>query len=363
MSKAKEGKEDVFSTMPAAQYEKAWFYQSDSPYQDFLLKNFVELIATSSSITTLASVPDGRLSTAPTIIDLGAGSCNFSAKLSKALNEPVLCIEPSAALLQQAEDTAENANPLLAKVCAGAEEFLDEALASSATEQNYNVRTAILKEVVHLIADDYDHDDLVNFFGKLRRFLVTRGVDDMAGQDASKSSSIHSMQEIKTHPAHPARRAKVIIMTRPATCAHFPLWPAVNAKWAKGQNHSYVRALMEAGFGSEPVADCGSAPGTVANDPGAAAAARGEERESSSTATGGVEVQRRSFPVEMRKSQWCGMVKSRFWSVLSGFTDVEVERALAEEVEWKKFVVSDGSDELDPMLRFEDQLLFIVATA
>lgn len=58
-----------------------------------------------------------------------------------------------------------------------------------------------------------------------------------------------------------------------------------------------------------------------------------------------------AYPCSVSRDQWCDMIRSRFWSTFSKFSDVEIERG-AEEIR-HKFA--------EQILRFEERLVIIVA--
>lgn len=241
-------------------YEQAWFYRNDSPYQDFLLNEHISFLKLEPRDTQ--------------IVDLGAGSCNFSAKLAKASDLPVACVEPSASLLQP--DVPKDG---CVKVLASCEDYFKE--------RPKGVTKAILKETIHHLSFD-DKGDTAGVFIDMVATLRQNG------------------------------GGKLVVMTRPHDCSHFPFGSHVAAEWKKGQpEHSlYVNALRAAGFDT-------------------------------------VDTQFSDFEISMPLQDWCAMVRSRFWSCYRNVSDAELEEDLAKLTQER-----EGAQNIDMV----DKLLFITGT-
>ena len=112
---------------------------------------------------------------------------------------------------------------------------------------------------------------------------------------------------------------RVLIVTRPQREIDYPLWNAAYDVWAQNQpsEADLVQELREAGYGS-------------------------------------VDVHLHSYPHEVPLDEWRRLVRGRFWSTFSNFTDAELEVGCAH--------IGARSD-ADGMLRFEDRLLLIDAAA
>lgn len=242
----------------AEEYEGAWFYRNDSPFQDFLLKEH---------LSCLDLQPRDKV-----IADVGAGSCNFSAKLAKASGLRVACVEPAVTLLQP-DVPKEGCD----KVLAGAEDYFKD--------KPKDVTKIIIKETVHHIA--LDKGDTASCFDEMAATLRQNG------------------------------GGKLVIMTRPHDCSHFPFSQRVQEEWKKGQpEHTiYLNALKVSGFDE-------------------------------------VDTKFSDFEITMKLEEWRTMVRNRFWSCFRNLTDAELEAGLVE-------LDNKGQGENISMV---DKILFIVAT-
>ncbi|KAJ8603857.1 hypothetical protein CTAYLR_000315 [Chrysophaeum taylorii] len=110
----------------------------------------------------------------------------------------------------------------------------------------------------------------------------------------------------------------LVVATRPRSAIDYPFFDAARRVWADNQpdEASLARELKDAGFCS---------------------------------VTTSIE----AFPCEIRKQAWIEMVRSRFWSTFSHFTDAELERGIAE-------IDAAYPDE---RLAFEERLVVVVARA
>jgi len=154
-------------------------------------------------------------------------------------------------------------------------------------EKPKGVTKAILKETVHHLSFD-DRGDTAGVFVDMVATLRQNG------------------------------GGKLVIMTRPHDCSHFPFGARVAQEWKKGQpEHSlYVNALRAAGFDN-------------------------------------VVTRSSDFEINMGLQDWCGMVRSRFWSCYRNVSDAELEEDLANLTKERA-----GAQDLVMV----DKLLFIIAT-
>ena len=115
---------------------------------------------------------------------------------------------------------------------------------------------------------------------------------------------------------------KLLIVTRPQHDIDYPLWEAALEVWAENQpsETSIVNELKAAGFSD-------------------------------------VTTHLHTYPHEVPVDKWCQLVKGRFWSTFSHFTDEELELG-AEQIRAKAAI---GAQDAAGLLRFEDRLLLIVA--
>jgi hypothetical protein len=114
----------------------------------------------------------------------------------------------------------------------------------------------------------------------------------------------------------------LLIVTRPQTEIDYPLWKEAREVWAKNQPavSTFVNELHEAGFSD-------------------------------------VNYKLEPYPCTIALDRWQSMVKRRFWSTFSNFSDAELESACERiAVSEKNRIDGEGN------IHFEDRLLFIVAT-
>jgi cyclopropane fatty-acyl-phospholipid synthase-like methyltransferase len=113
----------------------------------------------------------------------------------------------------------------------------------------------------------------------------------------------------------------LLIVTRPKRGIDYPLWDEAREVWAKNQPslEQFVDELEQAGFSD-------------------------------------VQHSLESYPCTVLLERWQSMVKSRFWSTFSNFTDKELDDACHRIAEDEKERIDK-----DGLLHFEDRLLFITA--
>ena len=113
---------------------------------------------------------------------------------------------------------------------------------------------------------------------------------------------------------------RVLIVTRPQRDVDYPLWEAAREVWAAHQPSEalLVDELNAAGFRD-------------------------------------VATHVHTYPHEVATDEWCRLVKGRFWSTFSNFTDAELDEGCAR-------IRADAAARADPgVLRFDDRLLLIEA--
>lgn len=110
---------------------------------------------------------------------------------------------------------------------------------------------------------------------------------------------------------------RVLIVTRPSKDIEYPFFKAAYEVWQQDQAECsvYVDVLLKAGFAS-------------------------------------VETRIKPYPCVIEKAQWFRMIKQRFWSTFSNFTEEELDAGIKELEE--KY-------ELQTHLEFTDKLVFITA--
>jgi hypothetical protein len=115
----------------------------------------------------------------------------------------------------------------------------------------------------------------------------------------------------------------LLIITRPQVEIDYPLWPEAKSVWAKNQpsSEALVQDLNAAGF---------------------------------SKVMQSIE----AYPCSIPLDRWLGMIKQRFWSTFSSFSDQELEAACVQIAKTE----SHRLDE-DGVLHFEDRLVFLTANS
>jgi SAM-dependent methyltransferase len=113
----------------------------------------------------------------------------------------------------------------------------------------------------------------------------------------------------------------LLIVTRPKLEIDYPLWDEAREVWAKNQPslEQFVDELGQAGFSN-------------------------------------VQHSVESYPCTILLERWQSMVKARFWSTFSTFTDKELDEACHSIAESEKERIDK-----DGLVHFEDRLLFITA--
>jgi hypothetical protein len=153
----------------------------------------------------------------------------------------------------------------------------------------------LMKEVIHHVAAE-------------DRVAVFRGIH----MDVSTQSNNNN--DDADHP-------NILIITRPQIEIDYPLWKEAKQVWAKNQpsQTELESELKEAGF---------------------------------STVSSTIE----PYPCEIDFERWMSMVKGRFWSTFSNFTDEELEEACERmRVDEAERINDKG------VIHFEDRLVFISA--
>lgn len=150
--------EDHYDTV-ATRYQSAWFYEDGTDYQSWLLETL---------LPRLQPLPTHRT------VDLGGGTGNFSTALHRRcqLEAPIVCVDPSAGLLEQAKQ-----HPEVETLLADGLGFVK--LGSEATEggggeeegNTYRYDRLLLKEVVHHFAQE----KLPEFFAGVYRQMLPEG--------------------------------------------------------------------------------------------------------------------------------------------------------------------------------------------
>jgi len=228
------------------------------------------------------------------VLDIGGGTGNFTKMMVE--NSPsveAIVVDP----FLEGEDNATSAVGSVKFVQAPAEMLGEPRTDGMWWRQDYH--QVLMKEVIHhLNAKD--------------RVAVFRGIhQDISSSSSSSSSASSSMSD----------DPNILIITRPHLEIDYPLWKEAKQVWAENQpSLTELQSELEgAGF---------------------------------SRVTSSIE----AYPCEIDFERWMSMVKGRFWSTFSNFTDEELEEACERmRIDEAERINEDG------VIHFEDRLVFISA--
>ena len=189
-------------------------------------------------------------------------------------------------------------------------------------------------------SDSTVEDNILFVKASAEDFAATESATSKGGGEWWKSGYHHIlMKEVVHHLPYDSRSdifrglrsgladvdggPSLLIVTRPQVDIDYPLWPAAREVWAANQpSASDIEAdLKVAGFQD-------------------------------------IESKMQTYPASIKLDRWLDMVRSRFWSTFSKFTDEELKEAcnLIRDEATKSSKIDD-----DGVVRFEDRLLFITA--
>ncbi|GKY91940.1 hypothetical protein MPSEU_000165600 [Mayamaea pseudoterrestris] len=230
-----------------------------------------------------------------TLLDVGGGTGNFTKMIIQDTQTRAIVVDPFLAAADEKAKSSEGTSKQLEFVCAPAETFMQKA-----NENDYwwrrNYHQVLLKEVIHHI-DSADH-----------RIEIFRGLYQGLHPLADSSSNENNLPSL-------------LVITRPQVDIDYPLWPEAKHVWAKNQPSSELltQELVTAGFAK-------------------------------------VEQSVHGYPCSIPLDRWLGMIKQRFWSTFSNFSDQELQEAC-------KLIAESEVERLDDngCIHFEDRLVFIAA--
>lgn len=231
------------------------------------------------------------------LLDVGGGTGNFTKQLLAL--DPALEAVVIDPFLTSAEAETDNQEARIRFVAESAKAFASVAEAATTDDGKNDAwwRTdydhVLLKEVVHHL-----HDRTAIFRGMRQGFRK----DD---HHENGSSSFNNL----------------LVITRPQTDIDYPLWPEARNVWAQNQPSSEAirRDLTDAGFSR-------------------------------------VDETLHAYPCAIAWSAWQAMVKRRFWSTFSHFTDDELEKACHDmSTSLAHRIDAEG------VIHFEDRLVFLTA--
>eukprot|EP00536_Pseudo-nitzschia_multiseries_P002784 jgi/Psemu1/184258/e_gw1.38.15.1 len=300
----------------ADSYENGSFFYESGAYMEYLLaiiREKLKLVA-----------PNEDEGGSRCIVDIGGGTGNFARALlekqtatgdhrsAMVVVDPFL-IPPDAT--KQTGSKNGDSPDRLSFVKAPAEDFLrapspeeDRCWRTNIIDRDYGGYDQILlKEVVH-------------HFEKKDRIGIFRGM-----RDGLRRQSSPAQTQATPLPS-------MLIVTRPQTDIDYPLWDAARAVWKENQPsiEEIEDELKEAGYTH-------------------------------------LERTVEAYPCSISLASWQSMVKNRFWSTFSNFSDEELERACESIAQnnysKRKIDHADAAveEEGDPILHFEDRMIFLTA--
>jgi hypothetical protein len=313
-------------------YEDAYFYEP-GPYAESLRdKVQCALGLTRSSLVpasaTIAVPPQSGASSATSaprdgriLLDVGGGTGNFTQMLLRGTtNLRAVVVDPflvdddkdDEATPPSSSDASPPSPPAIRFVKAGAEAFIRDRDSPTTGDRSWwqsGYHQVLMKEVIHHIKAE----DRVSVF----RGLLD-GMEPLVAAMPVNSNSIGARDDLSTTSPLPP---SLLIVTRPQADIDYPLWDAARRVWALHQPalEDIVQDLEAAGFVD---------------------------------VTGSVHSQ----PCAIKLSRWEQMVRNRFWSTFSHFSDAELDEGIREMEATERHRLDEGG-----VLHFEDRLLFISA--
>lgn len=330
-------------------YESAFFYSVGdytSHLRDLVLESFKVKSNVPATIETPAGKtserwkPDMALSKETNnfkimetkdrirIMDIGGGTGNFTKMMIEhsppnvdaVVIDPFLSSNESSAVISLADKSNQ-----IHFVKAGAEDFipipndLTDAIKNNKDNKNpwwkHNYHQCLMKEVVH----HFHSKDRIPIFQGIYDSLLPLSTSNLS--PIQQSSFIFSETTDISPPS-------VLIITRPQVDIDYPLWPEAKQVWKDNQPSEIeiMQDLQAAGFTQ-------------------------------------VSHEMKINECRVELETWCKMIRNRFWSTFSNFTDDELELACMAikkryEAEKKDGTGSEVNEEKVQLL-FEDRLLFI----
>ena len=232
-------------------------------------------------------------SSARTLLDIGGGTGNFTRMLTRESTMDLNAIVVDPFLSESS--TAKDGTNELSFVKASAESFMESQVDETDQWWRQGYHQILMKEVVH----HFQAPDRTKIFKGMWNGLAER----------------------VTTKQQQAQIPSVLIITRPQREIDYPLWAEAREVWAANQPHvdELVQDLKTAGFAT-------------------------------------VDYSIEGYPCAIELKRWQSMVKQRFWSTFSNFSDADLEAAC-------KTIEESERDRVDAhgRIQFEDRLVFIVA--
>jgi len=303
-----------YESHTSTSYESAFFY-SEGEYTQWLCDLVRDTFNISQEVSDnkqLSSCCNGHKADDQSsirqnrvLLDVGGGTGNFTSMVIQGVDsmnavvvDPFLPATTLSSPSGSDVDKDDEQQKKLRFVKASAEEFIphtdndDNTTDEKVTwwETDYNY--ILLKEAVH----HFDSKERVGIFTGLRQGLKNEEI----GKDNNAPPSI-------------------LIVTRPQIDIDYPMWPAAKKVWA-------------------------------ANQPSA------DDIEADLHSAGFKDIRRdiKSYPCEIKLEIWLVMVRNRFWSTFSHFTNEEIEVGC-------DIIAKEARPDAEGKVKFEERLLFITA--
>jgi SAM-dependent methyltransferase len=290
-------------------YEDAYFYEPGE-----YMEHLINLCRNRLQISP--EQPDQETQRKRCILDIGGGTGNFAKELIQQNdNSRIVVIDPFLI----GDDNNDN-NDIVSFIKAPAEDFLTSTEQQSSDD--FDWRTNIIEHKYN----GYDQillKEVIHHFNEKDRIGIFRGMKDGLRRKQSKSTE----ESTDSYPS-------ILIITRPQIDIDYPLWKEAKDVWKQNQPsiESIKNELEEAGY---------------------------------TNIVWNVE----SYPCSIQLNRWTEMIKSRFWSTFSNFTDQQLDEA-CNEITIKAKAAKDNNnddnnndnDDNDIILRFEDRLIFLTAS-
>jgi Methyltransferase domain len=309
--------ESHYANHDADSYESAYFYEP-GPYMEHLKQLVQDRFQFPKQVTE--EEEKGR--TTNRLLDIGGGTGNFTKLIVEGSNVHPIIVDPfleqssSIISINDTNSTSVGSDPIILSssnitfIKETAESFfidnnnnnisdVDETMITDDSQKNswrQNYDYVLLKEVAH----HFHESDRVSIF---------RGIYNGMNPTADTTSTYD-----KSLPA------SLVLMTRPKYDIDYPLWDDAKQVWAMNQPSSeqFISELTLAGFTN-------------------------------------IMQSIESYPCSIPIERWLHMIKSRFWSTFSNFSDLELERAC------QQILINEQHRIIDGCIQFDDRLVVISA--
>jgi hypothetical protein len=301
-------------------YEDAYFYEPGA-YMQYLVQLTKDRLCLDESTSTHQRSRRFRR-----ILDIGGGTGNFAKSLIQSASTTtnnnviveVIVVDPfldPTTITTSCYNDVDEVSEALKFVKASAENFLENGTTHDGNNvsvpwwrESGSYHQVLMKEIVHHL----DAKDRVGIF---------RGIHQGLAQVTQQKQQHYERCGASTATNDNHRIPSLLIITRPQVAIDYPLWEEARQVWKINQPsvEELVHDLQEAGFTD-------------------------------------IQYTLESYPCHISLQRWKSMVKNRFWSTFSNFSDDELVIA-------SKHIELDYHDRIDDHgnIHFEDRLLFLTA--